>query len=118
MININKEIKMFGAKYSRLKFWIISICLLLIEIPILLLQKFSNFENRDDINLNVLIFIIIIFSIPTIIWLNTLANRIRDYGSNSWIALWALLPFVNFVLTLYYGIANKKNSTCQTNLNN
>jgi succinate dehydrogenase hydrophobic anchor subunit len=51
----------------------------------------------------------IIIFIISLLWLNTLANRIRQYGSNPWVALWALIPFVNIVLGLYYGIVKGKN---------
>jgi len=43
-----------------------------------------------------------------IIWTNTLANRIRDYGSNPWISLFSLIPLVNVGLALYYGIVKYK----------
>ena len=96
---------MFGAKYSRLKFWIISIVLL---IPTTILNIFAQyFESREQ-NDNAMVLYIIIFII-SLLWLNTLANRIRQYGSNPWVALWALIPFVNIVLGLYYGIVKGKN---------
>jgi hypothetical protein len=96
---------MFDARYSRLKFWIWSLILLIINIPFAIISKVeSNYsQNTDD-----LIVSIIILSLPSIIWINTLANRIRDYGSNPWIALFALLPIVNIFLALYYGIKQYK----------
>lgn len=96
---------MFGAKYSRLKFWIISICLFIPDVILIILAKV--FERAEQYN-NALVLYIIIFLIA-IIWLNTLANRIRDYGSNPWISLFALIPLVNIGLALYYGIAKDKN---------
>jgi len=98
---------MFGAKYSRLKFWIISICLLFIT-------SFINgmggiFEGvADNGAQNIALGLYILVTIFSLIWVNTLANRIRDYGSNPWIALFGIIPIVNIILALYYGIANKK----------
>jgi len=95
---------MFGAKYNRLKFWIISICLL---IPITFAKVFAYvFENNGN-DENTLVAYSIVFIIG-LIWINTLANRIRDYGSNPWIALFGIIPLVNIGLALYYGIAKSK----------
>jgi len=41
-------------------------------------------------------------------WVNALANRIRDYGSNPWIAVFSLIPLANIGLALYYGIVQHK----------
>ena len=49
-------------------------------------------------------FVFILF----IIWINTLANRIRDYGLSPWLALFALFPFLNFIVGLYFGIKKEK----------
>ena len=95
---------MFGAKYRRLKFWIISICLL---IPLSIIKVFVKaFESSGDENSVLILYTII--SIISLIWINTLANRIRDYGSDPWISLFALIPLVNIGLALYYGIAKSK----------
>ena len=97
---------MFGAKYSRLKFWIISICLL---IPAVISNVFVRVLETSENNQNgFFIFLIINFVVVTL-WINTLANRIRDYGSNPWISLFTLIPFVNIGLALYYGIVKAKN---------
>lgn len=40
--------------------------------------------------------------------MNVLANRIRDYGSNPWIAAFAMIPLANIGLALYYGIVQYK----------
>lgn len=45
--------------------------------------------------------------------IQTLANRIRGYGSNPWIALWAILPFVGLFLAFYYGCKKSKNKQSQ-----
>jgi len=98
---------MFGRKYSRIKFWIGSLILMILNIPLMIL---SNAPVGDIENTSVLqiIFVILIFSLPSIIWLNTLANRIRDYGSNPWLSLLALIPLVNIIMAFYYGIKQYK----------
>ena len=97
---------MFGAKYSRLKFWIWSIILL---IPFSLLSVFVKAtETSTELAASNLIFRGL-FLLVIIIWMNSLANRIRDYGSNPWISLFTLIPFVNIGLALYYGIVKAKN---------
>jgi uncharacterized membrane protein YhaH (DUF805 family) len=93
---------MFGAKYSRLKFWIISISLFIL---LAFVNIFANFfSDINQINYEILLYIVM-FIIP-LIWMNTLANRIRDYGNNPWLALFSIIPFVNIGLALYYGIVN------------
>ena len=78
---------MFGAKYSRLKFWIWSIILL---IPFSLLSVFVKAtETSTELAASNLIFRGL-FLLVIIIWMNSLANRIRDYGSNPWISLFVL----------------------------
>ena len=103
---------MFEAKYNRLKFWIISIILL---IPTAILNNIAKaLENggKDDISL---FFYLLVFLL-SIIWINTLANRIRDYGSNPWYSLWSLIPLVNIGMAFYYGIVKyKKNEDIQNN---
>lgn len=97
---------MFGAKYSRLKFWIWSIILL---IPFSFISVFVKATETSielaDLNL----FFRFLFLLVIVLWMNSLANRIRDYGSNPWISLFALIPLVNVGLALYYGIARSKN---------
>lgn len=104
---------MFGAKYSRLKFWIVSICLL---IPTAILNGIAGAieQNNPD---NAIFFYGIVFLL-SLIWINTLANRIRDYGSNPWISLFAFIPLVNIGLSFYYGIANKKEPIDNVTKNN
>ena len=106
---------MFEAKYSRLKFWIISIVLL---IPTTILNIFAQyFESREQ-NDNAMVLYIIVFII-SLLWLNALANRIRDYGSNPWIALFSIVPLVNIGLALFYGIAKSNiKETVQKSDNN
>jgi uncharacterized membrane protein YhaH (DUF805 family) len=38
-----------------------------------------------------------------VILIHILANRIRGFGSNPWLALWAILPFVGMFQAFYYG---------------
>lgn len=110
---------MFGAKYSRLTFWIWSIILLILNIPLTILSN-APLGSTEDVNLGTILLILFIFSLPLIIWFNTLANRIRDYGSNPWLSLWALVPLVNIGLALYYGIVQYKNKPTESkdNVNN
>lgn len=96
---------MFGAKYSRLKFWIWSLILLIINIPFAIIIKMGIYLNYMEITL---IITVIMLLLPSIIWINTLANRIRDYGSNPWLALFAFVPFLSIFLALYYGIKQYK----------
>lgn len=102
---------MFGAKYSRQKFWII---LLLLLIPLVVLRMMETLaEAKEDANL---MFIIAIgYFVIAGVQLNTLANRIRDYGSNPWLSLLALIPLVNLVVTFYYGIVQYKNKPVDSN---
>lgn len=93
---------MFGANYSRTMFWMVSIIAALVGGFLLtfvkVLAEVSGNDSLETIFTLILIFILI----------NTLANRIRDYGSNPWLALWSLLPLVGFVQVLYFGIKHKK----------
>jgi len=98
---------MFGKKYSRKKYWIISIILMIVNIPLMIISN-APIGEINEINIITILFVIIIFSLPSILWLNTLANRIRDYGSNPWISLWSLVPLVNIFLGFYYGIRKYK----------
>ncbi len=95
---------MFGAKYSRLKFWIVSIGLFILAVYIHGMSKIFMYGGELEI-VRLLSFGVIVIAL---VWINTLANRIRDYGGNPYIALLALLPFVNLVLAFFYGIARHK----------
>ena len=93
---------MFKAEYSRMKFWIISMCLIL---PFSLGTSLSRalMESAETYSIGRALAFVALAT--TCIWLNTLANRIRSHGSNPWISLLALIPLVNILLALYYGIA-------------
>jgi len=94
----------FGKKYSRAKFWIVSSILLIVLSYVIQFRKF--YYNMGDFDTAAILqFIALVIDI---IWTNTLANRIRDYGSNPWISLFALIPFVNVGLALYYGSVKYK----------
>lgn len=96
---------MLEAKYSRLKYWFISVLLL---IATAILNTFAKlFERAQQDESSTVLYILV--SLFCLLWINTLANRIRDYGSNPWIALFSLIPLVNIVLGLYYGIVKTKN---------
>ena len=94
---------MFGAKYTRLKFSIISLILFIPYIFLNIMAEALEKSGRDDIY----IFYLIIFAL-VLIWINILANRIRDFGNNPWYALWALIPPVNLGMAFYYGILKHK----------
>jgi uncharacterized membrane protein YhaH (DUF805 family) len=99
----------FGAKYSRLKFWIISIIILTFLSQYISIAKsinmgFSYYEDAEATLVGSYIFIVLF----TLIYINTLANRIRDYGGKPWYALWSLVPFVNIAMLFYYGLIPHK----------
>ena len=90
---------MFGAKYGRAKFWVTSLSTMLITwIPFLSLARLFRSEDLK----------LIIMLAMQVVLMNILANRIRDYGSSPWLALWSLLPFVGLIQALYFGIRYKK----------
>jgi len=96
---------MFGAKYSKSKFWIISIILFIVDVVLgifIRVLEHSNEYQSQAMSLYIITLVIVI------VWMNTLANRIRDYGSNPYIALLALVPLVNIILALYYGSVQYK----------
>jgi hypothetical protein len=89
--------------------------ILLIPAAILngMIERASVRESKGDI-----LFFSLLGFIIMLIWINTLANRIRDYGSNPKYAWWSLIPFVNIGMALYYGIVPyKKNRNLQGNDN-
>ncbi len=93
---------MFGANYSRTMFWMVTIIAALVGGFLLAFVKvLAEVSGNDSLEP---IFTLML----TIVLINTLANRIRDYGSNPWLALWALLPLVGLVQALYFGIRHKK----------
>lgn len=93
----------FGATYSRTKFWIITILtILFLGVPTSILNKVSEARGGGEEVLLILTLCV------TGILINTLANRIRDYGSNPWLALWSILPLVGLFQALYFGIRFKK----------
>lgn len=96
---------MFGAKYSRLKYWVILLLLLIPTFPLMIIDQVMERGGIDE-SFNLLL--AIGFLAIGFFQLNTLANRIRDYGSNPWYALLALIPLVNLGVGLYYGIVQYK----------
>ena len=95
---------MFGARYSRLKFWIVSIFFL---IPTGIMNTLASaFESAEKYNESIFMYALV--AILSLVWINTLANRIRDYGSNPWLSAIALLPLANIVMTLYFGIVKTR----------
>lgn len=90
---------MFGAKYSRMKFW-------LITIPVVFVGSFvvGIFKNMGTEGVHAITSLTVIT-----ILIHILANRIRGFGSNPWLALWAILPFVGLFQAFYYGIKKSGN---------
>lgn len=84
---------MFGAKYSRLQFWLISLAVFFIAGIVNVIPMALEAEGAT----------VIIAWIALIINIHVLANRIRGFGSNPWLALWAVIPFVGLFQALYYG---------------
>mgnify|MGYP001160550339 CR=1 FL=1 len=84
---------MFGAKYSRMKFW-------LINIPVIFLGSFimGVTEAIGAQGANAIVSLIVGVTL-----IHILANRIRGFGSNPWLALWAIIPLVGLFQALYYG---------------
>lgn len=105
---------MFGVKYSRLTFWIWSICLLMIDMILVIVARLLEAAEIYDKALFLYVFVFFI----GITWMNVLANRIRDYGSNPWISAFAMIPLANIGLALYYGIVNKKSKPKLENVSN
>jgi len=96
---------MFGAKYSRLTFWIWSVLLL---IPFSLFASFYKAMEMDSKTADLGLVFRGLSLLIVIMWINALANRIRDYGSNPWISVFSFIPLVNIGLALYYGIVQYK----------
>ena len=96
---------MFGAKYSRSKFWIISIILFIVDVFLGIFIRVLEHSNEYQSQAMGLYIITLVIAI---VWMNTLANRIRDYDSNPYIALWAIIPLINIILALYYGSVKSK----------
>jgi len=105
-----------GTKYSRKKYWIWSIILLIISIPLEIISN-APMGNIKDTSILTILPVLLIFIIPHLLWINALVNRIRDYGGNPWIAAFALLPLANIGLALYYGIFQYKNKPVENNTN-
>ena len=57
------------------------------------------------------ILLILILLIFVLILIHILANRIRGFGSNPWLALLAVLPFVGLFQAFYYGCKQSKGVT-------
>lgn len=116
LINIKTGI---GTTYSRKKYWIWSIVLLLVlTLGAVIFQTIELFtqagleldstEANTFISLAVAVASGLAILLPTALWLNALVNRIRDYGGNPWMAMWAAIPLINIILGLYCGIAKHK----------
>ncbi|MCU8092605.1 hypothetical protein L5M18_13670 [Shewanella sp. SM20] len=84
---------MFGAKYSRMKFWLINLLVIFIGSFVMGMTKAIGSEGANAIASLIVVIILI----------HVLANRIRGFGSNPWLALWAILPLVGLLQSLYYG---------------
>jgi len=107
---------MFGAKYSRLTFWIWSVLLMIPQIFVTIIS-YAPMGDIENTSSSTLLFVFFILMLPSLLWMNTLANRIRDYGSNPWIAVFSLVPLVNIGLALYYGTVQYKKKPVESNTN-
>lgn len=104
---------MFGAKYSRAKFWGMSVLLLFLSLIVNVMFRVSENVDMNAIDSTGPIITIILVLIALAIqlaWINVLANRIRDYGDNPYLSLLALIPFVNIGMAFCYGIVPYKTS--------
>ncbi|NLV97256.1 MAG: hypothetical protein GX043_07960 [Desulfovibrionales bacterium] len=91
---------MFGAEYSRMKFW-------LINIPVFLFGAFAiGVTKTVSVEANAIISLIIL-----VVLIHILANRIRGFGSNPWLALLAIIPVVGLFQAFYYGCKKSVNSS-------
>ena len=106
------SINIYKSKYSRLKFWIWSTILFVLLVFVSLINNEIRYHNDLD-NLKLILGISQLLIVG--VWINALANRIRDYGSNPNIAIFAVIPILNIILALYYGIARKKRNTQEDN---
>lgn len=94
---------MFGAHYSRKTFWIVTLLTLFVGGFLINFVSLLEAGSGGNGSLELIFSLILSFLL-----INTLANRIRDYGSNPWLALWSLIPLVGLVQALYFGIQHKK----------
>jgi len=102
---------MFGASYSRTKFWVITLIIFVIALfPVTFVRMLEQAGETQGLKGTEIIGLIV-----SLFLINALANRIRDYGSNPWLALWALLPLVGLFQALYFGINEKRNHDAPAN---
>ena len=74
------------------KFWLLSLTIFLIGAFVLTVTRAVSEEVNAIASLIIMVLLI-----------HVLANRIREFGSNPWLALWAILPFVGLIQAFYYG---------------
>lgn len=101
---------MFGAKYSRLKFWLMY---LITAIPFLAVIGFLNAAEQRHYGgmegLEPFVGYAIVAKLLLFVFLmNYLANRIRAYGSNPHLAWLSLFPLVGTFQAFYYGFKKSK----------
>lgn len=89
---------MFGAKYSRMKFWLLSLTALLIGSFIMIIPMALDAEGP----------IVLMSWVIFVVLIHILANRIRAFGSNPWLAMLAIIPFVGLFQAIYYGCKKTK----------
>jgi len=99
---------MFGAKYSRMKFWVLIIpTVILSSLGVGLLDSVgsgSGSGSAEGAELVVLFIVLIVALAP----MHIMANRIRDFGSSPWLVLWSIVPLVGLFQMLYYGCRKSK----------
>lgn len=86
-----------------MKFWLMNLLVIFIGTLAMVMTRAIGSEGANGLTSLIVCAILI----------HVLANRIRDFGSNPWLALWAILPFVGLFQALYYG-CKKSGETQQT----
>jgi len=84
-------------------------------IPFSIFSTFRKAMAISPENFNSSLLFYVLSLIVVLMWVNALANRIRDYGSNPWIAVFSLIPLANIGLALYYGIVQHKKKPVSDN---
>lgn len=96
----------FGASYSRSKFWVVTLMtLVFIGVPTSMINQVNEAQGGGAEGI-----LLVLSLCLSGILMNTLANRIRDYGGNPWLSLWSILPLVGLIQALYFGMRLKKKS--------
>lgn len=96
---------MFGAEYSRMKFWLSFIAVIVfgaICLGMIGNTEYQGIASQAEYH-RALLGSLVVQLVVIVALIHILANRIRGFGSNPWLALLSLLPFVFLLQALYYG---------------